>query len=124
MELIVLWMIWGNQEDSIFFFFLIYLTEHKQGEWQAEGDGEAGPPQSRGLEAELHPRILTWAEGRHLTEPPMHPKETLFFNIPHIQALNTNEREISLEKSTRSKLVTQNEEANSIHRIKNKNLTK
>jgi len=34
------------------------LTEHKQGEWQAEAEGEAGSPQSREPDVGLNPRAL------------------------------------------------------------------
>ena len=35
--------------DSFFFFKILFIRkrEHKQGEWQAEGQGEAGSPLSK-----------------------------------------------------------------------------
>jgi len=57
-----------------FFFFkisLIYLTqrerEHKQGERQAEGEGEAGSPLSRHGAPSQDTGTTTPAKGRHST---------------------------------------------------------
>ena len=57
------------------FFLKIYLFiwqregEHKQGEQQAEGEGEADSPLSKEPHVGLNPTgIMTWAEGRCLTD--------------------------------------------------------
>lgn len=50
------------------------------------------------------------------------PRRLIFFNvIPHFPPLNTSERVIFLEKPIRSKLVSQDGEANLIHRIQKQN---
>ena len=51
----------GTPLTFILFFFrilFIYLTEHKQAEWQVEGEGEAGSPISREPDKGLDPRTL------------------------------------------------------------------
>ena len=51
----------GNQR--IFLEDFIYLREHKQGEQQTEGEGEAGSLQSKDPDARLDPRALrSWPE--------------------------------------------------------------
>ena len=73
----------------------MYLTEreHKQGDWQAEEEGEADSPPNREPNAELHPRTLeswTWAKDRCLTnwasrEPPTSNLCKEFIFIIHTQ---------------------------------------
>jgi len=38
------------------FFKILFEREHKQGEWQAEGEGEAGSPLNREPDVGLDPR--------------------------------------------------------------------
>ena len=51
-----------------------------QGEKQAEGEGEAGSPNNRGLEVQAQSQDPgTWAKGRYLPEPPRALLRTLFY---------------------------------------------
>ena len=52
---------------GVFGFEFIYLTEHKQGEWQAEGEGEAGSSLSREPYVDSDSRTLgSWLEPRQM----------------------------------------------------------